>query len=254
MYRLKVGTVVRCGECSLVTMVEPGGGELVRCRYDEAYYRRGDDGNGVGYKDYFGAEAFVRRATATAIASAARAMAPASRVTLDIGCGGGYLVDALSHQGMDAFGVDTSEYVVERARTLARGTFVLGTASEAIGAERFDLVTMIDVIEHLPNPVATLRDAVRLVRPGGIIMVLTPRYGGRLLADQGDEYVHFNSDHTLYLTEETLRAILARAVPCREVVVEGVLTLLDRLHVDVPEAVAHKYGVERDSMVACVSV
>ncbi|MFC5754443.1 class I SAM-dependent methyltransferase [Actinomadura rugatobispora] len=253
-YRFDFGTVVRCRGCDLVSMVEPRGTNLVRCAYDAGYYRRGD-GPGPGYTDYFGSEAGDRRAIAGALADLVLRVAPDGRRCLDLGCGGGFLVHALAARGMAAFGADTSDHAVRHTGT-GPGRFVLGdVASQAVAVlAPFDVITMIDVIEHLPDPVSDLRHARSLLRPGGVILLLTPRYGGRLLGEQDAAYVHFNTDHIYYFTEQTLRAVIGDGVGCRHVVVDDVLGMLSEWNVTIPRLMARKYGVERESMLASVIV
>jgi SAM-dependent methyltransferase len=252
-FTLAMGTVVRCLGCSLVSMVGSDG-DLVRCAYDEDYYRRAG-APGPGYGDYFGVEAAVRRQISSALADVVLALAPGARRALDLGCGGGFLVNALATRGVDATGVDGSRDVIERARSNAAGGRFLHADIAALSlpvGTTFDVITMIDVIEHLPEPVGTLRLASSLATPGGVIVLFTPRYGGRLLAEQGAAYVHFNSDHMYYFTEETLRAVISRGTGQSATDVEDVLTLARERKVNVPASMARKYSVERDSMLAVV--
>ncbi|SNS46957.1 methyltransferase domain-containing protein [Actinomadura mexicana] len=88
--------------------------------------------------------------------------------------------------------------------------YTLAEARRHLAEAPFDVITMIDVVEHLPDPAGALRWAASLAATGATIVLLTPRYGGRLLAEQKAGYVHFDSDHMYYFTEETLRAVLAR--------------------------------------------
>ncbi|WP_168221243.1 bifunctional 2-polyprenyl-6-hydroxyphenol methylase/3-demethylubiquinol 3-O-methyltransferase UbiG [Actinomadura sp. WMMA1423] len=248
-----MGTVVRCLGCSLVSMVG-GDGDLVRCAYDEDYYRRAG-APGPGYGDYFGAEAEARRQISSTLADVVLALAPVAQRVLDLGCGGGFLVNELAKRGIAATGVDGSRHVIERAReSVGGGSFLHADIGAPCVAARasFDVITMIDVIEHLPDPVAALRQAASLAAPGGVIVLLTPRYGDRLLAEQGAAYVHFNSDHMYYFTEETLRAVIAQGTGQCTIDVEDVLVLAREREVDVPASMARKYTVERESMLAVV--
>jgi 2-polyprenyl-3-methyl-5-hydroxy-6-metoxy-1,4-benzoquinol methylase len=93
---------------------------------------------------------------------------------LDIGCGVGALVETLGHLGWNAEGIDTDEEVVAVCR--ARGLRVsLGTLEEQRYPDNhFDVVTMMHVIEHVPDPVGTLREVHRILKPGGRVLMLTP--------------------------------------------------------------------------------
>lgn len=252
-FGLAMGTVVRCLGCSLVSMVRSNG-DLVRCVYDEDYYRRAGV-PGPGYGDYFGMEAAARREISSALADVVLALAPGARRALDLGCGGGYLVKALAERGIGAMGLDGSRHVIERARTnVGGGRFLWADiGAPCLPADMpFDVITMIDVIEHLPDPVGALRWAASLAAPGGTIVLLTPRYGGRLLAEQGAAYVHFNSDHMYYFTGETLRAVITRGTGQSTIAIEDVLTVAREQDVTVPDSMSRKYSVDRESMLAVV--
>jgi 2-polyprenyl-3-methyl-5-hydroxy-6-metoxy-1,4-benzoquinol methylase len=120
------------------------------------------------------------------------------------------------------------------------------------GSGPFDIVTMMDVIEHLPDPVSAIREAFSLLRDGGSLVVLTPRYGGALLRKQGTEYVHFNSDHMYYFTDQTLSAVIRKATG-NDVATQDVLGTLADWQVAIPTSVRHKYTAERDSIIAVVT-
>ena len=88
---------------------------------------------------------------------------------LDAGCGSGRTLDELARYGT-ACGVDVSEAAVQAARL--RGHDVRLGAVEALpfADGTFDLVTCLDVIEHTPDDGATLRELLRVTRPGGLLI------------------------------------------------------------------------------------
>lgn len=251
LHELAVGTVLRCPGCSLVSMVRPGSTDPVTCDYDDSYFHRDEHGADVGYPDYFGAEADTRSRIAGVLADAVAVLGDRPRTALDVGCGGGYLVGALSRIGVAATGVDPSPYAVGRARLTQPGSFVVGRVDggEVLRGAPYDVVTVMDVVEHLADPVAVLAAALAVVRPGGRLLVLTPRFAGRLHDRQGADYVHFNVDHVHYFTDGTLRAALRQAgglgVTCRDV-----LDLAALPGVRGDAAFTAKYRAERDSILA----
>jgi len=93
---------------------------------------------------------------------------------LDVGCGVGILVETMGRLGWNAEGIDTDEEVVAVCR--ARGLRVtLGKLEEQHYPDNhFDVVTMMHVIEHVPDPVEMLREVRRILRPGGQVLMLTP--------------------------------------------------------------------------------
>lgn len=98
----------------------------------------------------------------------------------DIGCGGGLLSEALARAGARVTGVDAGGSLIELARTHAAAAglaveYLTGTA-EALAAERpgaFDLVTCMELIEHVPDPDTLLGACAALLVPGGTLVVST---------------------------------------------------------------------------------
>jgi 2-polyprenyl-3-methyl-5-hydroxy-6-metoxy-1,4-benzoquinol methylase len=105
-----------------------------------------------------------------------RAARPASAV--DIGCGTGALVGELARRGVTASGIDSSPDLLEVARLqVPQATFHLGTITQIPLADgTVDAAVLIEVVEHLDDTTlaSTLREAIRILKPGGTLMVTTP--------------------------------------------------------------------------------
>jgi 2-polyprenyl-3-methyl-5-hydroxy-6-metoxy-1,4-benzoquinol methylase len=82
----------------------------------------------------------------------------APKTVLDAGCAMGFLVEALRDRGVEAYGVDISEYAVSQVRQDIQPFCVLGSVTDAFPRERYDLVFCIETLEHLEP-----RDAERAV-------------------------------------------------------------------------------------------
>ena len=99
---------------------------------------------------------------------------------LDVGCGGGILSEAMAKRGAQVLGIDLSQAVLDVADLHALES-KLQIQYRAIAAEElaaahaaeFDLVTCMEMLEHVPDPAAILGALARLVRPGGDIIVST---------------------------------------------------------------------------------
>jgi SAM-dependent methyltransferase len=99
---------------------------------------------------------------------------------LEIGCQTGALAIALAKAGADTAGIDVTPTLIEAARRRARGhgvtpkLEVASAESLPFGDASFDLVTFIDVIEHIADADRALDEAVRVLRPGGTLYVQGP--------------------------------------------------------------------------------
>jgi len=118
---------------------------------------------------------------------------------IDVGCGSGEFLATMDQLGWDVCGVDIDEAALRQARR--KGLPVsLGTLEEQnYPGAAFDAVTMSHVIEHLSSPAETLREALRILKPGGSLVVLTPNsesLGHRLF---GSSWLHLDPPRHLYM-------------------------------------------------------
>jgi len=128
---------------------------------------------------------------------AERATLKGARV-LDVGCGGGLLCEAFARAGATVTGIDLAEGMIEIARLHAAEQglqidYRLADAETVAGQEAgtFDVVSCMEMLEHVPSPAATLATLARLVKPGGSVFVSTINRNLKsfLLAIVGAEYV-----------------------------------------------------------------
>ncbi len=117
---------------------------------------------------------------------------------LDVGCGGGLLTETLARAGARVTGIDLAPAMIEVAHlhAIEQGLDVEYRVADAdaearIAPETFDVVTCMEMLEHVPDPAATVMTLARLVRPGGAVFISTINRNLRsfLLAIVGAEYV-----------------------------------------------------------------
>ena len=99
---------------------------------------------------------------------------------LDVGCGGGILSEAMARSGARVLGIDLAQAVLDVAELHALESRLAveyrAVAAEELAAAQpnsFDLVTCMEMLEHVPDPAATLKALAALVKPGGDVIVST---------------------------------------------------------------------------------
>ncbi len=117
---------------------------------------------------------------------------------LDVGCGGGILAESMAHHGAQVTGIDLSDKALSVAKLhLIESGFQVSyrkISAEELANEAphsFDLVTCLEMLEHVPDPSRTIRACATLVRPGGHIFFSTINRSIKsyLLAVIGAEYI-----------------------------------------------------------------
>mgnify|MGYP006293909985 CR=1 FL=1 len=124
---------------------------------------------------------------------------PGSRI-VDVGCGGGILSEALAAAGGEVLGIDLASELIAVATEHAgeqqqgRGLHYRVASVEALAEEAasgFDVVTCMEMLEHVPDPVSVVNAVARLVKPGGKVFfsTLNRKLKAYLLAVVGAEYL-----------------------------------------------------------------
>jgi 2-polyprenyl-6-hydroxyphenyl methylase/3-demethylubiquinone-9 3-methyltransferase len=118
---------------------------------------------------------------------------------LDVGCGGGILADSMARKGADVLGVDLSTKALKVAQLHAMEAETPHVAyrevsAEALAAEmpsQFDVVTCMEMLEHVPNPASVVQACAALVKPGGWVFFSTLNRNTKsfLFAILGAEYL-----------------------------------------------------------------
>lgn len=131
-------------------------------------------------------------------------------VVLDVGCGLGFFLRALGPR-WDRYGVEPMPVPYgEAARSLGADRIRNSDLMAAtLPSAKFDAITFWDSLEHLPNPRAILREAARLLRPGGIVLIGLPNFGGYQARHFGEDWFGLSLPHHFYhYTRETLTRLL----------------------------------------------
>ena len=130
------------------------------------------------------------------------------REVLDVGCGLGQFVEVANRSGWIAEGLELSRGAVNFARRHGLAVEKLDFLSTAIKPNSYDMVTLFEVIEHVPDPVAFFHRAEEVVRPGGLVYVTTPNFASLDRFVAGKDWKMIHREHLSYLTPRTLRALV----------------------------------------------
>ena len=238
-----VWTLWRCGGCATAYLDPRPSADTVGLAYTEYFWhqppeereqpptsalewvrramRNGYLGRALGYDLQPGSAALG--AVAAAVPDVASALnrwvrhlrrdAPAPRL-LDVGCASGEFLLQMRALGWDVQGMDIDDTALEQARRAGLRAYhgTLEQPSKALAAGGFDAVTLNHVLEHLPDPVAALDSARRLLRPGGVLWVATPNL--RSLAHRlfGRNWLSLDPPrHLVLLSAESLVAAFTAA-------------------------------------------
>jgi 2-polyprenyl-6-hydroxyphenyl methylase / 3-demethylubiquinone-9 3-methyltransferase len=123
----------------------------------------------------------------------------AGKRVLDIGCGGGILADAMARKGAEVLGIDLAGKALKVAQLHALEAQTQGVSYREVSAETlaaelpesFDVVTCMEMLEHVPDPSSVVRACATLVKPGGHVFFSTINRNAKafVFAIVGAEYI-----------------------------------------------------------------
>lgn len=155
---------------------------------------------------------------------------PGLRV-LDIGCGDGRTLWTLKQLGCDVVGVEFDGEAVATARELGLDVRLGSLDEQGFAPATFDAVLMSHVIEHLPDPKATLLECLRILKPGGQLRMLTPNAGAWGHRHFGRDWMALDPPRHLNIFTPSSMANLLRCVGFSDPMVESTPSGADRIAV-----------------------
>ncbi len=164
----------RCNECAHVFVAPAVPEEVLAKAYEEDYYKRSgssDATGNVGYDDYMRTAQTRLRGFNQRLTELEPFTGPPGRL-LDFGCAVGLFVRAARDRGWEAVGYDRSEWAARYGREHL-GVTIHTEVPPRFKDGSFDLVTLWDCIEHLPDPRSIVESVRTWLRPGGVIALNT---------------------------------------------------------------------------------
>jgi len=184
--------LVRCRSCGFVQLAEPVDVTPFYARMDDPAYE------------------LTRSSRALQASELLEGLSPGFHGArlLDVGAGSGILVEQANRLGWEAEGVEPSAWLANRARE--RGIAVhTGTLPHPGPTPPYDVVTLVDVIEHVTDPRGLLGEVRKLLRPGGLLLVVTPDVTSVAARALGPRWWHYRIAHVGYFGPTTLHTLLS---------------------------------------------
>jgi 2-polyprenyl-3-methyl-5-hydroxy-6-metoxy-1,4-benzoquinol methylase len=211
-FRVGARGYLRCRDCRTLWAEDPPQQTEIDAVYaGERYFSNPEFSSGGyhGYKDYLADRDEIEEKFGRVL-ERVEAMTPPGRV-LDVGAGPGVLLAAAAARGWEGVGVDLNPWAARTAAELGADVRV-GTIEDAgFDDGEFDLVTMMDVVEHVHEPERMVAEVSRLVRPGGVAAFLTPDAGSIITRLMGSRWPEAQrTDHLVLFSVRGLEALLRR--------------------------------------------
>lgn len=203
------GKIVKCKECGFIYVIP---------RPDwQAYlssYRRGFKSKSLDewYRRNSLAKKAINQQVMSLVLQNCRA-GQGRKKLLDVGCHVGYFLDLAKAHGFETFGLDIVPNVVDYVKARGHNAFC-GTLSEVEASKCYDVLTMLEVLEHVTSPSSELREARRVLKDDGLVVIEVPNVRFHLVKGVFERLIRAHlvglnlEYHLNHFTYSTLKKIL----------------------------------------------
>jgi 2-polyprenyl-3-methyl-5-hydroxy-6-metoxy-1,4-benzoquinol methylase len=210
-------SIRECRQCRLMVLDPMPTEEELHSVYNEGYFdnedlTQADPSRVYGYVDYI-SERINKQAGYRHICEQLQQYARPARKParlLDYGCGLGFFLDAAYDHGFEVEGIEFNEYAREYIRKRYR--YPVFGPDEVDGREKYDVITMFDVIEHLHEPFDTIAQLRGMLNDNGVLLLLTmdcTSVTSRLLGKRLEDFRRIR-EHLYFFDRANLSAILVK--------------------------------------------
>jgi SAM-dependent methyltransferase len=213
-----VAKVIReCSACHLMVLDPIPSEQELHAVYNEGYFEndeltQSDVSKVYGYVDYISERINKQKNYASICRTLRRFVIPSSRTPrlLDFGCGLGFFLDNAFEAGFEPTGVEFNRYALEYIRRRYAHRTV--HFSDLDASERFDVITMFDVVEHLRDPFATIQSIRRMLNDNGIAVITTmdsTSFVSRIMGKRLEDFRRIR-EHLFFFSRGNLVSILIK--------------------------------------------
>ena len=200
--------LVKCPGCSLI-FVSPMPGPAVLKDIYEAHYYNNKNSLEMGYDNYSEEETNIRKTALKRLKYIER-YAKKGKL-LDVGCAFGFFMDTARKNGWDVSGIEISRVAIEHALKIGLNVTEGNIDIMDLPGEKYNLITLWDVVEHLTKPKEVLVKLRQRLDKGGILVLSTPDIGSIPARLTGGKWIGFKSprEHLWYFSKTTISKLLA---------------------------------------------
>lgn len=207
--------LVECQDCGLVFVNPRLTVSKLRKHYDKQYYKSDNPSDKTRYTDYNYRylKSHEKKRFQDVFKNLAKFL-PKKGSLLDVGAATGFLVQEANKRGWQGEGVEISQWAALWARKNLKVKIFSGDLFEGgFDNQSFDAITLLDVLEHLENPIKELKEAYRILKKGGVIYIETINFDNFITRHViGKNYKHMvPAYHLIYFGRRQIREFLRKA-------------------------------------------
>lgn len=198
----------RCQKCGLIFVErQPEFAELKKI-YGQNYFKN-TDSNSIGYEDYLADKPNIVKTFEKRLKNIEK-LYPKTGKILDVGCATGFFLEVAENHGWTPYGAEISDYAGNMAKKRFRDNVFQSVFDKALPNNNFfDIITMWDYLEHVPNPAKELVRAWQLLKKDGILILSTPDAGSLPHKIFRDKWMGYkDQEHLYYFSEKNLKILL----------------------------------------------
>jgi 2-polyprenyl-3-methyl-5-hydroxy-6-metoxy-1,4-benzoquinol methylase len=198
--------IVRCLHCqTLYVSPPPAQAELARFYNDPSDYKEFV----LGHKDYLAQDQLARQLARQRL-DVIDSFQPRRGCLLDLGCGAGFFLDEAKQRGWQVSGTEWAQEMLQYASSTLN--LHVAKSIDEFEDSSFDVVTMWEYIEHLPNPLEHLEQSRQILKPQGLLCISTPNTAHwQVRLNPGDWWEFKPPAHLTFFTPTTLRHLVESA-------------------------------------------